>query len=118
MPMAQAAEIRDPMQPPAYALQKFRQDRWKKANTGVKKAAVVKKTVAKPMRLTSILFSSERKIAIIDDQALSVGDAIRHAKLIQINKDSVRLLKKGKFIDLLLNGESSAIKKIIIKRKL
>ncbi|MEE8366270.1 MAG: hypothetical protein V3R76_10815 [Gammaproteobacteria bacterium] len=118
IPMAQAAEIRDPMEPPAYALQKFRQAKWKKANTGVKKASVVKKTAAKPMQLTSILYSPERKIAIIDDQTLRVGDAIRNAKLIKINKGSVRLMKKGKFIDLLLNDELTAIKKITIERKL
>ena len=116
--IAQAAEIRDPMRPPAFALQKFQQARWKNANKVVIKATAVKKTALKPMQLTSILYSPERKIAIIDDQTLRVGDAIRNAKLIKINKDSVRLMKKGKFIDLLLNDELTAIKKITIERKL
>jgi hypothetical protein len=116
--MAQAAEVRDPMQPPAYALQKFRQAKWKNANKGVKTVSRVKKTAAKPMQLTSILYSPERKIAIIDDHTLRVGDTIRNAKLIKINKYSVRLMKKGKFIDLILNDELTAIGKITIKRKL
>ena len=116
--MVQAAEIRDPMEPPAFALQKFRQAKWKSANKVVKKATVVKKLVVKSMRLTSILISPERKIAIIDDQTLRVGDAIRSAKLIRINKDSVRLVKKGKIIDLRLTDELTAIKKITVERKL
>ncbi|MFV2031314.1 MAG: hypothetical protein ACC663_02355 [Gammaproteobacteria bacterium] len=116
--MAQGAEIRDPMEPPAFALQKFRQAKWKNANRGVKKTIVAKKPAAKAMQLTSILYSPERKIAIIDDQTLRVGDAIRNAKLIKINKDSVRLMKKGKVIVLLLNDELIAIKKIKVERKL
>ena len=119
IPIAQAAEIRDPMEPPAFALQKFREAKWKKnANRVVKKKTVVKKAAVKPMRLTSILFSPERKVAIIDDQTLKVGDVIRNAKLIKINKHNVRLMKKGKIIDLVLNDDLTAIKKISVESKL
>ena len=106
------------MEPPAFALQKFREAKWKNSNRGVKKTPVVKKSVVKPMRLTSILISPERKIAIIDDYTLRVGDAIRNAKLIKINKHSVRLVKKGKIIELLLNDDLDVIKKIAVERKL
>lgn len=118
LPQVQAAEIRNPMEPPAYALQKFREAKWKNANKGVKRTTVVKKPAVKAMHLTSILYSSERKIAIIDDQTLKVGDAIRNARLIKINKGSVRLVKKGKIIVLHLNGELTATKKIVVERKL
>ena len=37
------------------------------------------KTAKIRLQLTSILFSAERKIAIIDDQMLRVGDSIRGA---------------------------------------
>jgi len=116
--LVQAAEIRDPMEPPAYALQKFREAKWKISNKRVKTTIAVKKPVVKAMHLTSILYSSERKIAIIDDQTLKVGDAIRNARLIKINKGSVRLVKKGKIIVLRLDDELTANKKIVVERKL
>ena len=118
LPQVQAAEIRDPMEPPAYALQKFREAKWKISNKRVKTTIAVKKPAVKAMHLTSILYSSERKIAIIDDQTLKVGDAIRNARLIKINKGSVRLVKKGKTIVLRLDSELTAIKKIVVERKL
>ena len=118
LPQVQAAEIRDPMEPPAYALQKFREAKWKISNKRVKTTIAVKKPVVKAMHLTSILYSSERKIAIIDDQTLKVGDAIRNARLIKINKGSVRLVKKGKIIVLRLDDGLTANKKIVVERKL
>ena len=116
--LMQAAEIQDPMEPPAYALQKFREAKWKISNKRVKTTIAVKKPVVKAMHLTSILYSSERKIAIIDDQTLKVGDAIRNARLIKINKGSVRLVKKGKIIVLRLDDGLTANKKIVVERKL
>ena len=118
LPQVQAAEIRDPMEPPAYALQKFREAKWKISNKRVKTTIAVKKPAVKAMHLTSILYSSERKIAIIDDQTLKVGDAIRNARLIKINKGSVRLVKKGKIIVLRLDDGLTANKKIVVERKL
>ncbi len=107
----QAAEIRDPMQPPAFALEKFRQAKFKNRTRSVKTGVKVKKPAVRPLRLTSILYSADRKIAIIDDRMLRVGDTIRNAKLIRIDRDSARLLKKGKFIELKLRSDLSAIKK-------
>lgn len=113
----QAEEIRDPMRPPAFALEKYRQAKFKNrvptANT-----VKVKKPAVKPLRLSSILYSSGRKIAIIDDRMLRVGDTIRRAKLVRIRRDSARLLKNGKFIELKLSGDLSAIKKIPSESKL
>ena len=116
--VVQAEEIRDPMRPPAFALKKFQQaknkNKGKSINTGVK----LGKPAAKPLRLTSILYSAGRKIAIIDDRMLRVGDTIRNAKVVRINRNSARLLQKGKFIELKLNNVSSAIKKTPSERNL
>jgi hypothetical protein len=116
--MVQAEEAQDPMQPPAFALEKFRQAKFKNRIKAVKTGVKVKKSVVKPMQLTSIIYSPDRKIAIIDDRMLRVGDTIRNAKLIRINRNSARLLKKGKFIELNLSGELTAIKKTRRERKL
>ena len=114
--VVQAQEYKDPMQPPAFALQKYRQAQNK--NKSVKPVSTVKKPQPKPLQLRSILFSSVRKIAIIDDQLLKVGDVIRGAKLIKINKHGVRLLRKGKVINLSLTREFTAIKKSAVESKL
>jgi len=111
--MVQAGEIRDPMQPPAFAMKKFQQAKYKNrvrpVNTGVK----VKRPAAKPLKLTSILYSPTRKIAIIDDQMLAVGGTIRGARVIKINKHSARLVRKGKVINLRLADELIDIKKTL-----
>jgi hypothetical protein len=109
--VVQAEEIQDPMQPPAFALEKFRLAKLKNRIKTVKTGVKVKKPVVKPLRLTSILYSSGRKIAIIDNRMLRVGDTIRSARLIRINRHSARLLKKGKIIELKLSSDFSAIKK-------
>ena len=106
----QAEEIRDPMRPPAFALEKFRLAKIKNRTRSVS-SVKVKKPAVRPLKLTSILYSSDRKIAIIDDRMLRVGDSIRNAKLVRINRDSARLLKKGKFFELKLSSDLSAIKK-------
>jgi hypothetical protein len=113
----QAEEIQDPMQPPAFALKKFQQARYKnraKAGSTVK----IKRPAVKPLKLTSILYSSDRKIAIIDDRMMRVGDTIRNAKLVRINRDGARLLKKGKFIELKLSSDLTAVKKTPSESKL
>lgn len=116
--MVQAGEIRDPMQPPAFALKKFQQAKYKNrvkpVNTGVK----VKRPAAKPLKLTSILYSPIRKIAIIDDQMLAVGGTIRGARVVKINKHSARLVRNGKVINLRLPEEIIGIKKILVESKL
>jgi len=106
---AQAAEIKDPMQPPEYALKKFRQANNK--NKPVSTAIPVKKVEIKPMKLTSIIYSSKRKIAIIDDQMLAIGGTINGAKLVKIDKHSARLVRNGKVFNLRLPDDLTAIKK-------
>ena len=107
--IASAEELRDPMQPPPYALQKFREAKWAGKPKTTKPKAV--KTRVKPLQLTSILFSAERKVAIIDDQMLSLGDSIRGAELVGLTRDSARLVRKGKVIKLSLDNELAAVRK-------
>jgi hypothetical protein len=114
--LAKAEELRDPMQPPAFALQKFRQAKWSGKPTPTKSS--VSKPKPKPMQLTSILFSPDRKIAIIDDQMLAVGDRIRGARLIKLTRISARLVRKGKVINLSLDNDIAAIKKQAVESDL
>ncbi len=107
--IASAEELRDPMQPPPYALQKFREARLAGKPKSTRPKAV--KTRAKPLQLTSILYSADRKIAIIDDQMLSLGDSIRGAELIGLTRESARLVRKGKVIKLSLDNELAAVRK-------
>ena len=106
--IASAQELRDPMQPPPFALMKFRQAKLA-GQPPVKPAAPADKP--KPLQLTSILFSPDRKIAIIDDQMLAVGDRIRGARLVELTRKSARLLRDGKVINLSLAEEAIAIRK-------
>ena len=106
--MASAAELRDPMQPPPFALRKFREA--KLAQNPQPSQPVAKKPPEPPLRLTSIIYSDERKVAIIDDQMLAIGDRIRGARLVKLTRHSARLVKNGKTINLSLDSELSAIK--------
>jgi hypothetical protein len=111
-----AAELADPTKPPAYAMLKFRQAKLATLpKVAGPKTERKKETV---LRLSSILISNNRKIAIIDDQMLSVGDKIRGARLVSITRDSVRLVRKGKTINLSLQSSLSAIKKLPAKSSL
>ena len=109
--MVQAGEIRDPMQPPAFALKKFQQAKYKNSTRSIKTGVKVKKPATKPMKLTSILYSPTRKIMIIDDQMLAVGGTIRGARVIKIDKRSARLVRKGKVINLRLPDDVIRIRK-------
>ena len=106
---ASAQELRDPMRPPPFALRKFRAAR--AADKPKATAAKAAKPAAPPLQLTSILYSPERKIAIIDDQMLRLGDRIRGARLIGLTRESARLLRKGKIIDLSLGNDLTAVRK-------
>ena len=114
--VASAEELRDPMQPPPFALQKFREAKWAKKPKPTKPQ--VAKPRSKPLQLTSILYSDERKIAIIDDQMLAVGDSIRGAELIRLTRESARLMRKGKIINLSLGNEITAIRKNAVESDL
>ena len=109
LPMiAQGAGINNPMQPPAFALQKYRQA----VNKNKPVVAAVKQSSIQPvaLKLTSILYSSTRKIAIIDNKMLKVGDSVSGAKVISIKKDSARLVRQGKIINLSLSSHLKTIR--------
>jgi hypothetical protein len=114
--LAKGAELRDPMQPPAYALQKFRQAKWNAKPAATTSSAL--KPKQKPLRLTSILISRQRKIAIIDDQMLAVGDRIRGARLVRLTRSSARLVRKGKVINLSLDNDLAAMRKPAVESDL
>jgi len=114
--LVKAGELRDPMQPPAFALQKFRQAKSIAKPTPTKTS--VSKTKPKPLQLTSILISPNRRIAIIDDQMLAVGDQIRGAKLVKLSRVSARLVRKGKVINLSLDNDLAAIRKRAVESDL
>ena len=107
--MAKAEELRDPMQPPPFALQKFRQAKWIGKPTTTK--TKIAKSGQKPLQLTSILYSRERKIAIINDQMLAIGDRIRGAELVKLTRATARLVHNGKVINLSLDNELTGIRK-------
>jgi hypothetical protein len=114
--LAKAEELRDPMQPPAFALQKFRQA--KLSGKPAPSTVSASKPKPKPLQLTSILFSQNRKIAIIDDQMLAVGDRIRGAELVKLTRATARLVRKGKVINLSLGNDLTAIKKRAVESDL
>ena len=114
--IASAQELRDPMQPPPFALQKFRQARLVNAPKTDKPQAT--KSSRKPLQLTSILFSRDRKVAIIDDQTLSLGDSINGARLVGLTRESARLVRKGKVINLNLGSDLTTIRKKAVESDL
>ena len=118
LPEAYAQVLSDPMQPPPFALKKFRQAAVKNKPGPSVTLPVKQKFTPVSLKLTSILFSNSRRIAIIDDQLLRVGDSISGAKLVKINKNNVRLLRKGKIINLSLSHEMPVIKKSVAENKL
>ena len=113
-----ANEISDltnnPMQPPEFALQKYQQEK----NKNKPKVVVVQKKRVKsePLLLTSILYSSTRKIVIINEKMLRVSDRIDGARLVSINKNSVRLIRNGKTINLRLLNQSNHIQKTVVQK--
>jgi len=111
-----AAEFHDPMQPPAFALNKFRIEK-------IKSSPATSKTVAKeqkkdPWVLNSILYSSNRQHAIINNKLVRKGEVIGGAKLISLKSDSVRLISRGKVVILKLPSASHSIKKSLNEKKL
>lgn len=106
--------IKNPMRPPAFALQKYQQEK----NKNKSKVVAVQQNTVEPkmLQLTSILYSSTRKIAIIDDRMLSIGDSINGARLVSVKKDSARLVKNGKTINLRLSNQSKNIRKTVVQK--
>lgn len=50
------------------------------------------------LRLESILYSGERKVAIINGKALAEGDSIESVTVLSIEKDSVSLSNKKQLV--------------------
>ena len=99
------AQFYDPMKPPAYALRKMKLEK-QKLNPAPPSTAATKSAAA-PWVLSSILFSANRQSAIINDQLVKRGDNIKGARVIEVEKDRVRLNKKGKIIMLKLDTGSA-----------
>ncbi len=107
--LVHAKEFRDPMQPPLAALRKFNQASGDESPRVTKKVLI--KPVGEPMKLTQIIFSKNRKVAVIDDQVLVVGDRIRGATLVGLTRQAARLKFKGKVIDLSLSNDTTSVRK-------
>ena len=110
------AEFHDPMRPPPYAMKKF----WLEKNGNQKTSIPVakKQQQAQPWVLSSILYSGQRKHAIINDKLVRQGDLIKGARLVRLRPDSVQLNAKGKIINLSLRDKLKTIKKSSHERKL
>lgn len=113
-----ADSVRNPMQPPAFALKQFKLAKIKSQSAGKVKSAPVKKEAVKPLNLSSILVGRSRKIAIINDRMLVVGDTIDNAKIVKILNDRVELIRKGKRIKLVLDNQLISIRKSTVKSDL
>jgi hypothetical protein len=114
-----STSISNPMRPPKLALQKYQQAKNKnkpKAVTVNKEVMKPKVVKSKPLKLTSILYSSTRKVAIIDEKLLNVGDHINGARLVRIEKNNVHLIRNGKKINLPLSNQSTNIQKTIVQK--
>jgi hypothetical protein len=111
-----AADFHDPMRPPVYALNKFRLEKIK--NSPVNKNLVAKVPKKDPWILNSILYSSNRQHAIINNKLVRKGEVIGGAKLVSLKPDSVRLISRGKVVVLKLPSASQSIKKSLQENKL
>jgi len=50
----------------------------------------------KPLQLDAILYSQQRKLAIINNQILRVGEGIAGAKIVEIESSQVTVVRRGK----------------------
>lgn len=111
-----SAEFHDPMRPPPYALQKLRLDKMKTSQ--VKAPIVHKQKNAEPWVLSSILYSSQRKHAIINNRLVRQGEVVKGARLIKLKPDSVHLKLKDRVIKLSLRSKFNSVKKSLVEREL
>ncbi len=101
------AEFSDPMQPPPYALQKYRLEKLKALPPAGNPPAKSKQE--QQWVLSSILYSTQRRHAIINNQLVRQGEMVQGARLIRLTPDSARLRVKGKVIELtLLNKKTKS----------
>lgn len=64
------------------------------------------KAKAIPLLLSSVLWSDQRRVAIINGKALSEGDVIADATVVKIEKQQVRINQNGVLVDLILRRPS------------
>ena len=55
------------------------------------------------LRLESILFSDNRRVAVINGAVVSEGDTVGRIKILQIDKNSVRVNNSGNIVELVLH---------------
>ena len=61
---------------------------------------------SKGLNLESVLISEQRKVAVINGTAVSVGEEIGGAKVVAIEKNNVRVNQHGKTVTLTLDSVS------------
>ena len=96
------ADFIDPMKPPQFALNKLRLEKLKNS-PAVKPVTSVKKKKSQQWILNSILYSSSRQHAIVNNKLVKKGGKVDGAKVLRVTSDSVSLRFKGKIINLKLN---------------
>ena len=89
------ADVIDPTKPMFLKTKKPVVTAKKKTKQVQKKVVVKKKEVPEVYVLTSTLVSRSRSIAVINEQAVTIGDKIGKATVVEINPAQV-LLKSGK----------------------
>ena len=122
-----SSDFIDPMKPPKFALEKLRLEKIKKL-PATKAVVGIKKKKSQQWTLNSILYSSQRQHAIVNKQLVKKGDKVDGAKVLRVASDSVRLLFKGKIINLKVNDFKARglisgsgfkmIKKSLIEKKI
>lgn len=96
---ASVVKMEDPLRPPGFKLTK-------PANSnGVKKTT---------WHVNEILFSGERRVAIVNNMAVTIGDSINGARVSDIEAEHVVLNYKGRVIKLRL--KTMSVKKQVIKQ--
>jgi hypothetical protein len=103
------AQANDPMRPPAFALHKYKLEKLKKNPPPVPLPTSQKEE--QPWVLNSILYSKQRQHAVINNVLVRKGERIRGARLVRLTPESVRLVHKGKVIDLDLRSRYKSIRK-------
>ncbi len=109
LPVTAAAQANDPMRPPPFALQKYKLEKLKKNPPPAPRPT--NPNEEQPWVLNSILYSKQRQHAVINNVLVRKGERIRGARLVRLTPESVRLVHKGKVIDLDLRSRYKSIRK-------
>ncbi len=110
---AYAQTFYDPMQPPAFALNKMRLEKAKARPSPPVKSTVKAEQKEPQWELNSILYSKQRQHAIINNTLVRPGGSIDGAKLVRLEPDTARLLVKNKVVVLKLPGRHQKIKQSV-----